>query len=85
MLDAASRFLYFLSHPSEFVGLWTLDLTVATVLFSFVTLLVVLKQVSRSSCFTPCLNGEVTILSRRCQAMSGGGLLGAGAWIILLE
>src|SRR5580698_6496698 len=35
------RLLYFLFHPSEYVGLWTLD---ATVLFSVLTLLVVLKQ-----------------------------------------
>jgi hypothetical protein len=35
------RFVYFLTHPSEYIGLWTLD---ATVLFSVLTLLVVLKQ-----------------------------------------
>jgi hypothetical protein len=35
------RLLYFLLHPSEYIGLWTLD---ATVVFSVLTLLVVLKQ-----------------------------------------
>lgn len=38
------RLLYFVSHPSEYLGLWTLDVTVVTVAFSFITLLVVLKQ-----------------------------------------
>jgi hypothetical protein len=35
------RLFYFLGHPSEYVGLWTLEVTV---LFSVLTLLVVLKQ-----------------------------------------
>lgn len=33
--------MYFLSHPSEYIGLWLLDVTV---LFSALTLLVVLRQ-----------------------------------------
>ncbi len=40
------RLNYFLGHPPEYIGLWTLDLALATVLFSFVTLGVVLKQLS---------------------------------------
>jgi hypothetical protein len=41
-----ARFVYFLSHPSDYIGVWTLDLTFATVLFSVVTLGVVLRQLS---------------------------------------
>lgn len=37
------RFLYFFLHPSEYIGLWTLD---ATVVFSVLTLLVVLRQLA---------------------------------------
>ena len=41
MVEDLFRFLYFLTHPSEYLGLWTLDVTV---LFSVLTLLVVLRQ-----------------------------------------
>jgi hypothetical protein len=38
------RLAYFLTNPSEYIGLWTLDLTVVTLVFSAATLVVVLVQ-----------------------------------------
>jgi hypothetical protein len=41
MTDSVGRLVYFLSHPSDYIGLWLLD---STVLLLALTLLVVLRQ-----------------------------------------
>jgi hypothetical protein len=41
MTDFVSRLVYFLGHPSEYIGLWLLD---STLLLLALTLLVVLRQ-----------------------------------------
>ena len=51
------RFLYFLFHPSEYLGLWTLD---ATVLFSVLTLLVVLRQLALMTEQTSLMKHQAT-------------------------
>jgi len=37
MPDAVGRLSYFLLHPSEYLGLWTLDLAVASALLAIAT------------------------------------------------
>lgn len=62
---AAGRFLYFLSHPSEYLGLWTLDLTAVTVMFGLVTLLVVLRQLSLMTHQDTLMQRQTDILVRQ--------------------
>lgn len=64
-----ARFLYFLSHPSEYIGLWTLDLTVATVLFSVVTLGVVLKQLSLMAEQTRLMIHQDNLMQRQTDVL----------------
>jgi hypothetical protein len=65
MPESVSRFLYFLGHPSDYTGLWTLDLTAATVLFSLVTLLVVHKQLSLMAEQTSLMKHQDTLMERQ--------------------
>jgi hypothetical protein len=46
MPDGVTRLIYFFTHPSEYSGLWTLDLSVATFLLAVGTLWVVLRQLT---------------------------------------
>src|ERR1700678_803520 len=63
------RFLYFLFHPSEYLGLWTLDLTLVTVLFSFVTLLVVLRQLALMTEQTSLMKHQDTLMQRQTDVV----------------
>jgi hypothetical protein len=67
MPESVGRFIYFLGHPSEYIGLWTLDLTLATVLFSLVTLLVILRQLNLMERQTDILVRQDELLSRRAR------------------
>jgi hypothetical protein len=63
------RFLYFLLHPSEYLGLLTLDLTLVTVGFSFVTLLVVLKQLLLMTEQSRLMRHQDTLMQRQTDVV----------------
>ena len=58
------RFLYFLFHPSEYLGLWTLD---ATVLFSVLTLLVVLRNCIHLTAETSLMKHQDNLMQRQTE------------------
>lgn len=61
--------LYFLFHPSEYLGLWTLDLTVVTLVFSAATLIVVLVQLRLMKQQTGLMNHQDTLMQRQTDIL----------------
>jgi hypothetical protein len=64
------RFLYFLGHPSEYIGLWTLDLSVATFLLAVATLWVVLRQLDLMKHQDTLMQRQTEILVRQDELLS---------------
>jgi|SRR5579863_9318598 len=69
MPEGVTRLIYFFTHPSEYVGLWTLDLTLVTVLFSVVTLLVVLKQLALMTEQSRLMRHQDTLMQRQTDVL----------------
>ena len=60
------RLLYFLTHPSEYIGLWTLEVTA---FFSLVTLGVVLKQLAVMKRQTTLMQHQDTLMQRQTEVL----------------
>jgi hypothetical protein len=69
MPEAAGRFLYFLFHPSEYIGLWSLDLTVVTLVFAAATLIVVLVQLRLMTQQTGLMTQQTALMNHQDNLM----------------
>jgi hypothetical protein len=63
MPDAVGRLSYFLLHPSEYLGLWTLDLAVASALLAIATFWIVLRQLRIMRTQTTLMQQQTTIMT----------------------
>jgi hypothetical protein len=63
---ALGRFLYFLGHPSEYIELWTFDVTV---FFSLVTLLVILRQLSLMTGQSRLMRHQDDLMQRQTEIL----------------
>ena len=63
MPDTVGRLSYFLLHPSEYLGLWTRDLTVVGLIHTAATLGIVLRKLR-------IMNGRTFLMRRQTTIMT---------------